>query len=61
MADILTFKRKKLSEIHKGKTLCKEGFHKWIIVKERSFDVKQGKLVTQYRCKRCGCTKTLTT
>ncbi len=54
MADILPFKRKKLSEKHKGKTLCKEGFHKWILVKDRIFDVEQGKLETRYRCKRCG-------
>jgi hypothetical protein len=57
MADILTFKRKKLSEIHKGKTLCREGFHKWVIAKERVFDVKEGRLVTQYQCKRCGKVK----
>ena len=57
MADILPFKRKKLSEKHKGKTLCKEGFHKWVAVKHNAFDVKQGKLLTQYRCERCGKTR----
>ena len=54
MADILTFKKKKPSVKHRGKTLCKSGFHKWAIVEEKQFDVKQGKLVTVYRCKRCG-------
>jgi len=54
MADILTFKKKKLSEKHRGKTLCKNGFHKWEIITERQFDVKQGQLVTVYKCKRCG-------
>ncbi len=54
MADILAFKKKKLSQKHKGKTLCKSGFHKWEVIKENQFDVKQGKLVTVYRCKRCG-------
>ena len=54
MADILTFKKKKLSEKHKGKTLCKNGFHKWEVIKQNQFDVKQGKLVTVYKCKRCG-------
>ena len=54
MADILDFKKKKLSEKHKGKTLCKSGFHKWEVIKENQFDVKQGKLVTVYKCKRCG-------
>jgi len=53
MADILKFKKKKLSEKHKGKTLCKSGFHKWEVLKDRQFDVKQGRLVTVYECKRC--------
>lgn len=65
MADILPFKRppgspsrkKKPGEIHKGKTLCKSGFHKWQIVKEKQFDSRQGRLVTLYRCERCGVTK----
>ncbi len=54
MADILTFKKKKPSEKHRGKTLCKSGFHKWVVFKDKQFDVKQGRLVTIYRCKRCG-------
>ena len=58
MADILPFKRPKPSDKHKGKTLCKNGFHKWEPVKKMPFDVKQGKLLTLYRCKRCGITKT---
>jgi hypothetical protein len=61
MADILTFKKKKLSEKHKGKTLCRSGFHKWEIFKEKQFDVKQGKLVSIYQCKRCGKQKVTTT
>ena len=54
MADILTFKKKTPSDKHKGKTLCRSGFHKWQVVQEKQFDVKQGRLVTIYRCKRCG-------
>jgi hypothetical protein len=54
MADILAFKKKKPSEKHKGRTLCRSGFHKWVVVTERRFDVKQGRLVTLYRCTRCG-------
>ena len=54
MADILTFKKKKPSDRHKGKTLCRSGFHKWQVVQEKQFDVRQGRLVTIYRCKRCG-------
>jgi hypothetical protein len=54
MAKILEFKRPKPSEKFKGKTLCREGFHKWKVVTSSKFDVKQGKLVTVYKCERCG-------
>ena len=53
MGNILTFKKKTPSEKHKGKSLCRSGFHKWEILSEKKFDVKQGKLVTVYQCKRC--------
>ncbi len=53
MSEVIQFKRKKLSEKHKGNTLCRSGFHKWEIVKEKQFDVKQGKLMTVFQCKRC--------
>lgn len=42
----------------KGKTLCGSGFHRWQVVSERRFDVKLGRLVTLYRCQRCGAEKT---
>ncbi len=58
MGDVVKFRRPKVSERHKGKSLCRSGFHKWEVVKERQFDVKQGRLVTLYRCPRCGATKT---
>ncbi len=54
MSNIVPFKRPSLKEKHKGKTLCKSGFHKWVIITEKQFDVKQGKLVTSYQCSRCG-------
>lgn len=57
MADILPFKRPSPFEKHKGKSLCKSGFHKWVIWKEKQFDVKQGKLVSVYQCSRCGAQK----
>ena len=41
----------------KGKTLCRSGFHKWKLDKAKVFDVKLGKLVTSYRCERCGAVK----
>lgn len=54
MAEILTFRKPSLKEKHKGKTLCRRGHHKWQVDKAREFDVKQGRLVTLYRCARCG-------
>jgi len=57
MGDIVPFKKKKASEKHKGNTLCKRGFHKWELLKEQQFDTRQGKLITVYKCKRCGATK----
>jgi hypothetical protein len=58
MGDVLPFKKPKASDKHKGKSLCRDGFHKWEVVTEKQFDVKQGKLVTLYRCTRCGAQKT---
>jgi hypothetical protein len=58
MADILKFKRPSLKDKAKGKTLCKSGFHKWEVDTKKQFDVKQGKLITIYRCSRCGVSKT---
>ena len=58
MGEVVTFKKKSPKEKHKGKSLCRSGFHKWQIVKERQFDVKSGKLVTLMRCARCGKEKT---
>jgi hypothetical protein len=57
MGDIIPFKKPKPSEKFKGHTLCKRGFHKWDVIKDQQFDVKQGKLVTVYRCARCGIVK----
>jgi hypothetical protein len=54
MADIIAFKRPKASDRHKGKSLCRHGHHKWVVDKESVFDSKQGRLVTRYRCERCG-------
>ena len=54
MADILEFRKPSPNDKNKGKTLCRHGHHKWVVDKEKQFDVKQGKLVTVYRCDRCG-------
>ena len=54
MAEVLQFRKPSLKEKHRGKTLCKHGHHKWQVDKAKQFDVKQGRLVTVYRCARCG-------
>ncbi len=53
MSNVIQFKRPTAAQKHKGKSLCRSGFHKWKIVQEKQFDVKQGKLVTIYECSRC--------
>ena len=57
MGDVIQFKKLSLKVKHKGRTLCKSGFHKWQVI-ETPFDVKKGKMITAYRCSRCGETKT---
>ncbi len=54
VGDVIAFKKPSPFEKHKGKSLCRNGFHKWVIWKDKQFDVKQGRLVTVYRCERCG-------
>jgi len=58
MAEIIQFRKPKPAEKAKGKTLCKRGFHKWVVDKDKRFDTRQGRLVTDYRCERCGVMKT---
>jgi len=58
MGDIVKFKKPSAADKNRGKTLCARGFHKWVVVSERKFDVRQGKLVTLYKCERCGAQKT---
>jgi hypothetical protein len=57
MAVILAFTKKRSSMKGKGHALCKSGFHLWVIVQDKPFDTKQGKLITLQRCSRCGLTK----
>lgn len=58
MGDVLRFKKPSPKDKARGKTLCGRGFHKWVIDQHKQFDVKQGRLITVHRCKRCGTTKT---
>ena len=60
MADIIAFRKPSLKEKHKGNTLCKRGHHKWEVDKVKQFDTRKGKLVTIYRCVRCGKEKVKT-
>jgi hypothetical protein len=53
VGEIVPFSKPSLKEKHRGKTLCKHGHHKWVVDQAKQFDVKQGKLVTVYRCVRC--------
>ncbi|MGD8312368.1 MAG: hypothetical protein PVJ66_07205 [Gammaproteobacteria bacterium] len=58
MGDVILFRKPKPAEKARGKTLCRSGFHKWIICSEKQFDTRRGRLVTVYRCSRCGVIKT---
>jgi len=60
MGDVVPFRKPRPGEKHRGKGLCRSGFHKWTIVQEKQFDVRLGKLVTLYKCSRCGATRTQT-
>lgn len=57
MGNIIQFKKPRLKDKYKGRTMCRSGFHKWEII-ETPFDVKKGKLLITHRCSRCGETKT---
>ncbi len=57
MGEVLPFRKPSLQEKHRGKTLCRHGHHKWVVDKHKQFDVKQGRLVTIYRCLRCDKTR----
>ncbi|MDX1506455.1 MAG: hypothetical protein R3221_12105 [Spongiibacter sp.] len=54
MGDVIDFVPRGSRPSPKGNSLCREGHHKWQVEKNSQFDVKQGKLVTVYRCVRCG-------
>ena len=57
MGTVVPFQKPNLAKIKKGKTFCASNLHQWEVAKDNQFDVKQGKLVTLYRCKNCGKTK----
>lgn len=57
MGDVIGFRKPATSARSKGNTLCRRGFHKWVVV-DKPFDVRRGRLVTSLRCERCGKEKT---
>lgn len=54
MSKILEFRKPSAKAKNKGKTLCLHDFHKWQLQTTTKFDVKLGKLVSVFRCERCG-------
>lgn len=58
MGEVVPFRKRKPGARARGKTLCREGFHKWVVWQDKQFDVKQGRLVMVYVCSRCGARKT---
>ncbi|RZU47858.1 hypothetical protein EV700_0825 [Fluviicoccus keumensis] len=50
MSNVLPFRKPAAP----AKGMCQHGFHRWRILQEKQFDVQQGKLVTVWRCERCG-------
>lgn len=53
-----TLRKSRTQERAKGVTMCQSGFHKWKVVIDAHFDVRQGKLVTTERCERCQIERT---
>ena len=53
MGDVIAFRKVKPGQRAEGLMLCRSGHHKWLIQKAQRFDVKQGRLVTVFRCSRC--------
>jgi hypothetical protein len=56
MADIVPFQRAQPKPKAKARrnALCANGHHRWVVWQDKPFDSKRGKLVTVYRCERCG-------
>ncbi len=54
MGEVVRLPRAKGPARGAGDSICRRGFHRWVIVQGRPFEVKKGRLVTCYRCLRCG-------
>ncbi|MCK9505056.1 MAG: hypothetical protein M0Q95_12860 [Porticoccaceae bacterium] len=53
MGDVIDFKKPKAKKLG----MCQHGFHDWVIWQNKKFDVSKGKLITVFRCSRCGAQK----
>jgi hypothetical protein len=60
MSNVTSLKKFKQKRAE-GKTLCSSGFHRWEVLSQQRFDVKEGRLVTAERCTRCGEERTRAT
>ncbi len=59
MGEVIPFRKRSGGPARpENRMLCRSGFHRWVVIKDSAFDVKEGKLVTVYRCQRCGTTRT---
>ncbi len=55
MGDVIPFARsRRRRERAEGRSLCRNGFHRWAPEGETRFDVRKGRLVSVFRCQRCG-------
>lgn len=53
MTHVIKLREVRQTRAHR-QTLCRAGFHQWQVDTNGRFDVKQGKLLTVERCRRCG-------
>jgi hypothetical protein len=53
MTHVIKLRDARQTRAHR-QTLCRSGFHKWQVETNGRFDVRQGKLLTVERCRRCG-------
>ncbi|SEP09792.1 hypothetical protein [Aquisalimonas asiatica] len=59
MADVIPLQRRQRRQRKReGDTLCRAGRHRWEVVTESRFDVREGRLMTVLRCSRCGRERT---
>jgi hypothetical protein len=52
--DLNKFRKIRTRRRGRASTLCRRGFHKWQDEPRKQFDVKQGRLVSEEVCQRCG-------